>query len=167
MGVKVTATYDGVQATGKNFEARDSLWELSFGIDPSVSIQLHARALHAKLEGLRKVTMNSSLTRSAFSCAEAAALGNLLHSLAGLGKLAGEGIDWGEIKFTIAVEDDGARWQPCANCSTWLEKLDVHTYRLDRPLLHELNMRAGPVKEVQKLGAYDKDFPAFGTPSKK
>lgn len=174
MGLSVEASYGDTRETGENVEARnnDALLKM-MGVkplDPAPAIAQHAPRLHQVMSEMRNVAVNNAQPRSASSCAEAHALGRLLHKLSGQGALAGDGIDWGGITFTMARESNGVRWEPCANCLSWLEKQGLDTYRLDRALLKRLNMRVGPVQpggDVDTTSNYATMFPSLNAQTRK
>ena len=127
----VNAKYGQVTALGHSAEDR-KLWEMSFGSPPSQNIRAYLPGL-AKLMDTWKAHQ-----RSAYACAEADALANLL------GKLGNQAnMRYDEFEFSIAKSDGGqVLWQPCDNCSKWLDEGrgfgPERTYRLNAVALQAL-----------------------------
>lgn len=107
---EITATYGSITVAGKNFKDRKSIFDISF---PTRSmIWTYAPGFAAIMETYHEHQ------RSAYSCAEADALGLLLSRLAGQ-----PNVDHGNIEFSIATSDSGKElWQPCKNCAKWLNE---------------------------------------------
>lgn len=162
--LKVTARYGNTAVDGENFMVRgegdDGLFNQIFFPNPAVEIQNHAPQLHQKLIALRFGYKD----RSALSCAEVAALGNLLKLLAASGVLAAPGFDWAQITLSEAYDLDKQLYvQPCPNCSEWLEQAGHRLWRIKPSVLDECGLPRGGGGQApaQQNATYEQLFPAL------
>ncbi|MFL9867374.1 hypothetical protein PQR67_24630 [Paraburkholderia fungorum] len=165
----VTCHYGDLSAEGANAADRNA-------VDVSTPIKLASIGLFNYMAGVNVVFP----PRSAFACAEAHALSQVLSQ-----RPKTQAVVWTNIKFSAATSDGGVLlWQPCANCCTWLSSStnmvfvpaknkkggtwvsDGKTwYGLSKTALERI---AGPAKPAKALDINDtSQFPSLQAATKK
>lgn len=122
----IQATNGTTTVTGRNASER-------LTPAPSVAIKAYANPLGNFMDTLR----NEADGRSAYACAEADALAQLL-------TVVGSTIDFGSIRFSRPTGEGGLElWQPCGNCSAWMDKASgwgsSQTYKLTDDIIAKLS----------------------------
>jgi hypothetical protein len=155
--VKVRARYFtrfGREEVGVGYNAEER--PLFNRDSPSTDIAEKSMNLVKFMDGINKIG------RSAYACAEAQALSNLLMKLL-------PPIDYSLIKFDRPTAEGGLElWKPCENCMEWLTEAGgtgtQSTYKLSGKVLELLSKEPSSVKpkKVELKLNDDNEFPSLG-----